>query len=56
MGDPNDPTLVLVDEAFKIAKKMSTKLRQYKYNYDNDWYEKNRDIEETLSRRKGRNK
>jgi len=27
-----------------MAKKMDAKLRQYKNNYDDDWWEKERDI------------
>ena len=34
--------LVLVEEAFNMAKKMNNKLRQYKHNYDDGWWEKNR--------------
>lgn len=28
-----------LEEAFLMAKKMNDKLRQYKYNYDDDWWE-----------------
>ena len=31
-----------IEEAFTMAKKMNNKLRQYKYNYDDDWWEKNK--------------
>jgi len=51
---PDDPLLEKVDEAFKMAKKMSNKLRQNYYNYDNGWWEENKDIKETLKRRKER--
>jgi len=29
-------------EAFAMAKKMNNKLRQYKHNYDDGWWEKNK--------------
>ena len=28
-----------LEEAFLMAKKMNDKLRQYKFNYDEDWWE-----------------
>lgn len=28
-----------LEEAFLMAKKMNAKLRQYKHNYDDDWWE-----------------
>jgi hypothetical protein len=35
-----------LEEAYKMAKKMNNKLRQYKHNYDDEWWEKNRNIKE----------
>ena len=29
-----------LEESYFMAKKMDGKLRQYKFNYDNDWWEK----------------
>ena len=29
-----------IEEAFNMAKKMDAKLRQYKFNYDDKWWEK----------------
>jgi len=29
-----------VEEAFNMAKKMDAKLRQYKFNYDDEWWQK----------------
>lgn len=29
-----------IEEAYLMAKKMDKKLRQYKFNYDDDWWEK----------------
>jgi hypothetical protein len=29
-----------LEEAFEMAKKMNAKLRQYAYDYDDDWWEK----------------
>lgn len=31
-----------MEEAFEYAKKMNNKLRQYKYNYDDGWWQKHR--------------
>lgn len=28
-----------LEEAYHMAKKMNSKLRQYKHNYDDDWWE-----------------
>ena len=28
-----------LEEAYLMGKKMNAKLRQYKYNYDDDWWE-----------------
>ena len=44
----------LLEEAYIMAKKMNFKLRQYKENYDDDWWEKTRDeiVKEKLKRRK----
>lgn len=40
--DANDFLLKKIEEAFNMAKKMNNKLRQYKYNYDDGWWEKNK--------------
>jgi hypothetical protein len=46
----------LVNEAYILAKKMDAKLRQYKNNYDDDWWEKEREkvIREKIEMRKSR--
>ena len=31
-----------MEEAFEYAKKMNNKLRQYKYNYDDGWWQTHR--------------
>tara|TARA_B100000282_G_C31623131_1_gene440301 strand:- start:378 stop:632 length:255 start_codon:yes stop_codon:yes gene_type:complete len=36
-------------EAFLMAKKMNNKLRQYKHNYDDGWWEKNKFAGEKIS-------
>ena len=48
-----DELIELLEEAYKMAKKMNNKLRQYKHNYDDEWWEKSRDsvIKEKLKRR-----
>ena len=33
---------------------MDAKLRQYKNNWDDDWWEKNRNFEKSWKRRKGK--
>ncbi len=44
--DLNDPgvdfLLKRIEVAFKMGKSMDAKLRQYKNNYDDDWWEKNK--------------
>lgn len=42
MNDNNEKNLLQekIEEAFNMAKKMDAKLRQYKFNYDDDWWEK----------------
>lgn len=44
----------LLEEAFDMAKKMNRKLRQYKFNYDDGWWEitKEADKKQKLDRRK----
>lgn len=37
--DPNDPLIPLLHQAFDMAKKMGNKLRKYKYDYDEGWWE-----------------
>jgi hypothetical protein len=45
----------LLEEAFDMAKKMNRKLRQYKFDYDDGWWEiaKEADKKQKLDRRKG---
>ena len=38
----DDPIIKDLDEAFKIGIKLVAKLRQYKYRFDNGWYEQNK--------------
>lgn len=53
-GDERKQVLGLLDEAYGMAKKMDAKLRQYKNNWDDDWYEKEREevIKDKLETRK----
>ncbi len=37
-----DTVIPLIEEAYVMAKKMNNKLRQYKYHYDDGWWEKNK--------------
>jgi hypothetical protein len=37
--DPKDPLIPLLQQAFDMAKKMGNKLRKYKDDYDDGWYE-----------------
>ena len=37
--NPKDPLIHLLQKAFDVAKKMSNKLRKYKNDYDDGWYE-----------------
>jgi hypothetical protein len=47
-----------LQEAYTMAKKMDAKLRQYKHNYDDNWWEteKNSVIQEKLYKRSLRDK
>lgn len=47
----SDKLTELLQEAYVMAKKMNNKLRQYKNNYDEGWWEKNRNIKEKLQKR-----
>jgi len=38
----DEPLLEKLEEAFNMAKKMNNKLRQYKHNYDDGWWEKHK--------------
>ena len=42
----------LLEEAYGMAKKMNNKLRQYKFNYDDEWWKENKNYGEALKRRK----
>ena len=43
LKDHPDPLVgELLQEAFDMGKKMDNKLRQYKGNYDDDWWKANR--------------
>lgn len=46
-----------LQEAYSMAKKMDAKLRQNKHDYDNGWWEKERDmvVKDKLKKREGRN-
>lgn len=45
-----------LEEAYAMAKKMQAKLRQYKENYDEDWWERQKEelVKEKLSMRSKR--
>ena len=53
-----EPVLEMLEEAYGMAKKMDAKLRQYKHNYDDNWWEKERKevVQEKLRTRKDREK
>ena len=51
-SDVANKLIDLLDDAYIMAKKMNNKLRQYKHNYDDDWWEKNRKFKRVLKRRK----
>jgi len=54
--DKNKQAIDLLQEAFTMAKKMNQKLRQYKHNYDDGWWEETKKeiVKEKLKRRKGK--
>jgi hypothetical protein len=37
--DPNDAVIPLLRKAFAMAKRMHNRLRKYKWNYDEGWWE-----------------
>lgn len=47
-----DSVVPLIEEAFIMAKKMNNKLRQYKNNYDDGWWESNKTSGGSLHNRK----
>ena len=49
-----DKLVDLLEEAFGLGKKMDAKLRQYKFNYPDDWWEKNKNASISFDRRKGK--
>ncbi len=51
-----DNIIKLLEEAYLMAKKMNQKLQQYKYNYDDGWWEKEKKsiIKEKLNLRGGK--
>jgi hypothetical protein len=51
-----DDIIDKLQESFTYAKKMDAKLRQYKNNYDEDWWEKERQevVKEKLNKRQSR--
>lgn len=53
LGADDAEILFLLEEAYIMAKKMDAKLRQYKFDYDDEWWEKEREsiLEEKLSTR-----
>lgn len=55
-NDQYDRVLDMLEEAYGMAKKMDAKLRQYKHNYDDNWWEKERQevVQEKLRTRRKR--
>jgi hypothetical protein len=55
-SDRREEVLRRLEEAYGMAKKMDAKLRQYKNDYDDSWWEKEREsvIEEKLRIREER--
>ena len=51
-----DEMIDKLQESYTYAKKMDAKLRQYKNNYDNDWWEKEKTevIMQKLAKRQSR--
>ena len=51
-----DEIIELLEEAYLMAKKMNQKLQQYKHNYDDGWWEKEKKsiIKEKLKLRGGK--
>ncbi len=45
----------LIQEAYTKGKHMDCKLRQYKFDYNDGWYEENKNYEISLKKRNRRN-
>jgi hypothetical protein len=52
----NEIIIEKLEEAYQMAKKMDAKLRQYKNNYDDGWWQKERSeiVKEKLKNRNAR--
>jgi len=37
--NPNDPLILVLEQAFQYAKKMGNRLRQHRNDFDDGWYE-----------------
>lgn len=48
--------ITLLEDAYIMAKKMNNKLVQYKNNWDDEWWENNRNFEKSWKKRMGKNK
>ena len=55
-GKNQEDIVKLLEEVYVMGKKMDAKLQQYKNNWDNDWWEKNRNFDAATLRRKGKKK
>jgi len=40
---PKDELIELLEKAYSMGKRMDAKLRQYKFDYDEGWWEKNKE-------------
>jgi hypothetical protein len=38
----SDPVITKLRDAYDMGKKLNNKLRQYRYNYDDQWWEDNK--------------
>jgi hypothetical protein len=53
-NESKEKIIELLEEAFELGKKMVIKLRQYKGGFSKEWYEENKNREESLKKRENR--
>ena len=45
-GGSKEEIIDLLEQAYTMGKKMDAKLRQYKFDYDDEWWDENKKYEE----------
>jgi len=45
---PKADLIAILERSYKLAKKIDVKLRQYKFGYSDEWYQKNKNYTGTI--------